>query len=74
MRRSARRSTGLTPGTTYHFRVVADNGTGGVQQGADQVFSTAPGDAAERAPSVTASSRHVGRHGQRARQPDHLPL
>ncbi len=35
--------TGLTAGTTYHFRLVADNGTGGVQHGADGVFFTAPG-------------------------------
>ena len=35
--------TGLTAGTTYHFRLVADNGTGGAQHGADGVFSTAPG-------------------------------
>ena len=35
--------TGLTAGTTYHFRLVADNGTGGVQHGADTTFSTAPG-------------------------------
>ncbi len=34
---------GLAAGTTYHFRLVADNGTGGVQHGADGVFSTAPG-------------------------------
>ncbi len=34
---------GLTAGTTYHYRLVADNGTGGVQQGADGVFSTGPG-------------------------------
>ncbi len=34
---------GLTAGTTYHFRLVADNGTGGVQHGVDGVFSTAPG-------------------------------
>jgi hypothetical protein len=35
--------TALTAGTTYHFRLVADNGTGGVQHGADATFSTAPG-------------------------------
>ena len=35
--------TGLVAGTTYHFRLVADNGTGGVQHGADTTFSTAPG-------------------------------
>jgi hypothetical protein len=34
--------TGLTAGTTYHYRLVADNGTGGVQHGADGVFHTAP--------------------------------
>jgi hypothetical protein len=35
--------TGLSAGTTYHYRLVADNGTGGVQHGADGIFSTAPG-------------------------------
>ena len=35
--------TGLAAGTTYHFRLMADNGTGGVQHGADTTFSTAPG-------------------------------
>ncbi len=35
--------TGLTAGTAYHFRLVADNGTGGVQYGADGVFFTGPG-------------------------------
>jgi hypothetical protein len=35
--------TGLAAETTYHFRLVADNGTGGVQHGADITFSTAPG-------------------------------
>ena len=32
--------TGLTPGTTYHYRVVATN-TGGTTQGADGIFTTA---------------------------------
>jgi hypothetical protein len=40
---------GLTAGTTYHYRLSADNGTGGVQHGADGVFSTAPATA----PSAT---------------------
>ncbi len=35
--------TGLAAGTTYHYRLVADNGTGGDQHGADATFSTAPG-------------------------------
>jgi hypothetical protein len=45
--------TGLTPGTVYHFRVSADNGTGGVQHGADQTFTTAPA-AAAGATDITA--------------------
>jgi hypothetical protein len=44
---------GLAPGTTYHFRVVADNGTGGLQAGADQVLMTASATAAS-ATDVTA--------------------
>ncbi len=35
--------TGLAAGTTYHYRLVADNGIDGVQHGADGTFSTAPG-------------------------------
>ncbi|MCW2993517.1 MAG: hypothetical protein JWQ18_1012 [Conexibacter sp.] len=38
--------TGLEPSTTYHFRISADNGTGGAQVGADQTFTTAPAAAA----------------------------
>ncbi|HWI73603.1 MAG TPA: hypothetical protein VNT55_16720, partial [Baekduia sp.] len=34
--------TGLQAGTTYHFRLTADNGTGGVQHGVDRTFTTAP--------------------------------
>lgn len=44
--------TGLTPGTTYHFRLVANNGTGGDQTGPDHTFRTAPAAPAE-ATSVT---------------------
>jgi hypothetical protein len=42
--------TALTPGTEYHFRLVADNGIGGVVQGADATFTTAP------ATTLTASN------------------
>ena len=38
--------TGLSPGTLYHFRIVADNGTGGPQPGPVGTFITAPGAAA----------------------------
>ncbi len=34
--------TGLQPGTLYHFRVSAENGTEGPQTGADATFITAP--------------------------------
>ncbi len=34
--------TGLAPGTLYHFRVSAENGTEGPQTGADATFITAP--------------------------------
>jgi hypothetical protein len=34
--------TGLQPGTLYHYRVSAENGTGGPQQGIDNTFITAP--------------------------------
>jgi hypothetical protein len=33
---------GLEPGTTYHFRLVADNGVDGPQSGSDETFVTAP--------------------------------
>jgi hypothetical protein len=45
--------TGLQPDSTYHFRVVADNGTGGPQTGADQTFVTGPAAAAS-ATDITA--------------------
>ena len=42
--------TGLAPGTTYHYRVVASN-TGGTNSGADMSFITSGGSAT--APSIT---------------------
>ena len=39
-RRLGRTITGLAPGTTYHFRLVAQN-SAGVNQGADRTFTTA---------------------------------
>ena len=46
--------SGLQPDTTYHFRVVADNGFEGPQVGADQTFITAPA-AGGGASSVTST-------------------
>ena len=43
-RESAVDLTGLTPGTTYHYRVVASNGYG-TTNGPDQTFTTLPGSA-----------------------------
>jgi hypothetical protein len=34
--------TGLTPGTTYHFRPKADGGANGVAYGSDRTFACAP--------------------------------
>jgi NHL repeat len=34
--------SGLSPSTTYHFQVVADNGTGGPVAGEDETFTTLP--------------------------------
>jgi hypothetical protein len=45
---------GLLPDTTYHYRVVGDNGFEGPQAGADQTFITAPA-AAGGASSVTST-------------------
>jgi hypothetical protein len=62
--------TGLQPGTTYHFRIVADNGTGGPQAGADQTFITGPAAAAS-ATDITAVKATltgvVNSHGGSAR-------
>ena len=34
--------TGLEPSTTYHFQIIANNGTGGPIEGEDQTFTTPP--------------------------------
>src|SRR6185312_12482246 len=47
-------ATGLTPGTTYHYRATAANG-GGTEEGEDRTFTTLP-----RAPAVTAVRPNAG--------------
>jgi hypothetical protein len=49
----------LVPGTTYHVRVVVDNGIGGPVEGADQTFATAPQLAPAVEPPV-ASATGIG--------------
>jgi DNA-binding beta-propeller fold protein YncE len=46
---------GLQAGTTYHFRIVAENGVGAPVQGADASFTTAPGTPST-ATNVTSTS------------------
>ncbi len=51
--------TGLTPGKTYHFRLVAKNASGR-SNGADEVFSADPGpDATTEEPTEVTSSSAV---------------
>ena len=56
--------SGLTPYTTYHYRVVATNGSG-TSIGEDEAFTTTPGVPSGKSPSVTVvhSDRAV-LHGQ----------
>ncbi|HEY4829955.1 MAG TPA: hypothetical protein VIH85_24545 [Solirubrobacteraceae bacterium] len=58
--------SGLQPDTTYHYRLIAENGTGGVRDGAEGTFSTAPAGAASASPvSVFAAELHatINSHG-----------
>jgi hypothetical protein len=63
--------TGLAPGTTYHFRVVAENASGTVE-GPDQTFETLPPVSieSESASAVTADSAklstELNAHGLRS--------
>jgi hypothetical protein len=53
-------ATGLQPSTTYHFRVVADNGVDGAVTGADATFTTGPATPAT-ASNITATEAQL--HG-----------
>lgn len=54
--------SGLQPGTTYHFRVVATNAVGKTADG-DQVFTTAPLQAAAPETTLTCKKGFVKRKG-----------
>jgi hypothetical protein len=51
--------SGLTPGTTYHYRVLAANGDG-TSQGADETFTTATGAGSGETPGGKSSSNSGG--------------
>jgi DNA-binding beta-propeller fold protein YncE len=46
--------SGLSPSTTYHFQVVAENGTGGPIAGEDETFTTLPPPPSASTGSATA--------------------
>jgi hypothetical protein len=48
--------TGLEPATTYHFRMVAENGVGSAVQGADATFTTAPAAPASASGQTSTSA------------------
>jgi hypothetical protein len=52
--------TGLVPGTVYHYRIVADNGTGGPQHGVDGSFVTAPAAPATASDLTTRKATLTG--------------
>jgi len=52
--------TGLQPGTLYHYRVSAENGTEGPQLGADGTFITAPGTPASASEVTTRKAMLTG--------------
>jgi hypothetical protein len=49
--------TGLAPSTTYHFRIVVENGIGAPVQGADAMFTTAPATPATATDISAVSAR-----------------
>ena len=60
---SAQATVSVTPGTTYHFRIVADTGDG-EENGEDKTFTSAPNPtpptvSAQRRSNVTATSATV---------------
>src|SRR5262249_54013816 len=56
------RLSGLMPGTTYHFRVVATNGVGKTAD-SDQVFTTTPTSATQPETTTSCKKGFVKRKG-----------
>jgi hypothetical protein len=70
-RESAADLSGLTPGTTYHFRAVAGNGVG-TAYGVDHTFTTKPvPQEATPPPPVKCKKGFVKRHGKCVKRRKH---
>ena len=50
---------GLSPGTTYHYRLVAEN-SGGIRQGGDRIFTTSAAGTATPPPAAPAAQAFAG--------------
>jgi hypothetical protein len=63
--------SGLAPGTTYHYRVVAANGVGGAT-GTDQTFTTlAPPQVTPQGPKPKCKKGFVRKNGKCRKKPKH---
>lgn len=62
--------SGLSPGATYHFRLVATNAVG-TTSGPDQTFTTAPQEAPVTSPPTPCRKGFVRRHGTCVRAKKH---
>ena len=60
--RAALSVTGLTPGTTYHFRIVAENASKEKTDGPDQSFTTVPTPNTDPVGAVTARTATFNGH------------
>ena len=55
--------TGLTAGTTYHYRLVASSTAGGTADGADGIFTTSSGPAVVTAPASSVGTSSATLNG-----------